>query len=147
MKINKEMLDLDHTLRPNGTDRHMRGAPKPLELSSGGRAPCGTSCLYSVSVLGPHLYHCTSWWWCKRLCLASVIFFFKILSTHLSISWWMIYEHTCPYHAEYLAVFDKKTGMIPVPHPPNSPDLALSNFFVCFPGWKTSSNVLQMWKR
>ena len=47
-------------------------------------------------------------------------FFLKTHSTHLPISWWVIYECTCPHIAECSAVF------------------APSNFF-CFYGWRKSS--------
>ena len=49
----------------------------------------------------------TNWWCCERLHLASVNFL-KTLSFHFPISWWVIYEHTCLYHAECSAVFDQK---------------------------------------
>ena len=38
------------------------------------------------------------------------IFFLKTLSTHLPISWWVIYKHTCPYHNECSLVFWPKTA-------------------------------------
>ena len=37
---------------------------------------------------------------------------------HLAISWWVIYNCTCPHHAEYSAVFDQKQHD---PHAPYSP--------------------------
>ena len=46
-----------------------------------------------MSVLGTHLYQRTSWWCCKRLCSVSVNFFED--STHLPLSWWVIYECSC----------------------------------------------------
>ena len=52
----------------------------------------------------------------------------------LPISWWVIYEHTCPHHTECSAVFDQKTSMTPMAHPPYSPDLALNIFL--FPWMK-----------
>ena len=73
-------------------------------------------------------------------------FFLKILSQHLPISQWLIYEHTCPHHAECSAVFDQK--MTPMPHTPYAPDLTPSDSFF-FPQMKKSSkgNILPMWKR
>ena len=59
-----------------------------------------------MSVLGTHLYQCTSWHCCERLWSASVNFFED--STHLPISWWVIYKHPCPDCTECSAVFDQK---------------------------------------
>ena len=50
------------------------GTPKNLEWSSGGQAPCSTGFLHKMSVLGTHLYWCTSWWCCERLDSVSVNF-------------------------------------------------------------------------
>ena len=59
-----------------------------------------------VRVLGTHLRQWASWWWCERLCLASVSFVED--STRLSISCWGICERTCPHYAERSTVFDQK---------------------------------------
>ena len=56
-----------------------------------------------MSVLRAHLYQCTSWHCCERLCLASVIFFW--LSVSLPISWWVIYKRSCSHYAECSAGF------------------------------------------
>ena len=61
-----------------------------------------------MSVLGTHLYQCTSWHCCDRMHLASVNIFLKTLSMCLPFSWWVIYECTCPYHGECSAVFEQK---------------------------------------
>ena len=55
---------------------------------------------------------------------------------------------TCPHHAECSAVFDQKRHDLHA-SPPYLPNLAPSNFFCCFPGWKTSSkgNILPVWTR
>ena len=57
-------------------------------------------------------------------------FVWKILSMHLPISWWVIYERTCPHCTECSVVFDQKQ------HDPCAPpNLALSDFFL-FPWMK-----------
>ena len=56
-------------------------------------------------------------------------FFWKVLSTCLPISGWVIYERTCPHHTECSSVFEQN-GMILMPHPPYSPEVTLSNFFL-----------------
>ena len=85
---------------------HTRGTSPTWELSSGGRVPCSIGFPLYVSVLGTHLYQCTSWWCWERLHLASVKFFWR-LSTHLPIPWWVIYERTCPHLNECSAVSDQ----------------------------------------
>ena len=73
---------------------------------------------------------------------------------------WRLFQHVCPFHEGWftripahtaLSVqqFLTKNGMVPGPHPPYSPDLTPSNFFFCFPRWKTSSkgNILPIWKK
>ena len=88
-----------------------------------------------VSVLGTHPYQCASWRCCERLRSASVNFF------------WRFFHHVCPFHnggftsapahtALSVQQFLTKNDMTPMAHPPYSPKLSLSNFFVCFPGWK-----------
>ena len=76
-------------------------------------------------------------------------FFLKSLSVHLPISWWVIYNHNCPHHAECSAVFDKKMAWSPCPPLRIHSILPQSTFSFCFPGWKKSSkgNTLLMWKR
>ena len=51
------------------------GAIPKMKLSSGGLTPCTTGFPFKVTVLGTHLYQCTSWCCCERLHLASVNFF------------------------------------------------------------------------
>ena len=107
--------------------------PPRKELSSGGQAPCSTVFLHQVGVLGTHLYQCTSWWCCEKLCVASVNFFLKTLSKHLPILWWVIKERTCPHCTECSAVFDPKW------HDPHAlPSLFTWSYpkWLCFPGWK-----------
>ena len=58
-------------------------------------------------------------------------------SACLPISWWVIYEHTCPHCAECSASFDQKQHD-PVLCSPYSPDLIRSDF-VLFPWMKMSS--------
>ena len=81
-----------------------------------------------MSVLGTHLYQCASWRCCERLCSASVNFF------------WRLFQHVCPFHDGWFMSTPAhtalgvqqcliKNSMTPVPHPPYSPDLTLSNFF------------------
>ena len=74
-------------------------------------------------VPGTHLYQCASWYCCERLKLGFREFFLKTFSMCLPISWQVIYKHTCPHYAECSAVFDQN-GMTPMPHPPQSLDLA-----------------------
>ena len=78
---------------------------------------------------------------------SSSAFFFKILSTYLPISWWVIYQCACPHYIECSAVFAQKQ------HDPNaSPSLFTWSYpkwlIFCFPGWKKSSkgNILLMCK-
>ena len=99
-----------------------------------------------MSVLGTYLYQCTRWRCCERLHSASV-HFFKALSTCLLISWWVIYQCTCP---ECSAVFDEKQRDPHAPPSlPYSPGLAPGDFFFCFLERKKSSkgNILPTWKR
>ena len=108
-----------------------KGAPpqkKPLELSSGGRAPCRTGSLPYVHVLGTHLYQCVSWRCCERRRLATVHFFWRLLQ------WWVIDECTCPHGAECSAVFDQEQHD---PHAPPSLFTYLAPRLVClFPSMK-----------
>ena len=59
-----------------------------------------------MSVLGTHLYQCSSWR-CVTGCIRPYWTFLKTLSKCLPISWWEIYECTCPYCTESSAVFDQ----------------------------------------
>ena len=69
-------------------------------------------------------------------------FFLKTLSTHLPISWWVVYEHTSPHSSWVFSSLGPKPVWSPVPHPPYSPCLTPSDVFVCFPGWKNSSKEI-----
>ena len=80
-----------------------------------------------MSVLGTHLYQCTSWHCCDRRHLASWICL-KTLSMHLPISQWVIYGWTC-HTALRVHQFLMKNGMTTMPHPYYSPDLKLNEFF------------------
>ena len=57
---------------------------RKMELSSGWWVPCSTGFPHYVSVLGTHLYQCSTWCYCESLHSASVNFFED--STHLPIS-------------------------------------------------------------
>ena len=49
------------------------GTPKKWELTFGGQALCSTGFTLWVSVLGTHIYQCTSWHCCEMmLCSASM---------------------------------------------------------------------------
>ena len=102
------------------------GDPKETGIISGGQAPCSTGSPCLVSLLGTHLYQCTSWWCCERLNSASVNCFWR-LKTRLLTSWRVIYKPTVQ---SVLSVqhFLTKNSMAPMPHPPHSPDLTPSNF-------------------
>ena len=63
-------------IKIHGNWKYSRGIKK-TELSSGGLAPYSTDFSPSVSVLGTHLYQCTSWCCGERLHPASVNFFFE----------------------------------------------------------------------
>ena len=101
-----------------------------------------------MSVLGTHLCQCTSWWYCERLCSASVNFFWR-LSPCLPISWWVIYKHTCPHQTECSAVFGQETAWPLCLTLPIHTVSLWATFFCCFFRWKKSSkgNVLPMRKR
>ena len=83
-----------------------------MELSSGEWAPCSAGFPCSVSVLGIHLCQCTSWRCCERLRSASVNFFED--SIRWPISWWVIYEYTCP-HCWVFSSFWPKVARPPCP--------------------------------
>ena len=73
--------------------------------------------------------------------------FLKILSMHLTISWWVTCECTCPYCAECSAVFD------PNQHDPYAPPSLFTwshpECIFLFTLWRKFSkgNVLPMWKK
>ena len=89
-----------------------------------------------MSVLGTHLYQCTSWCCCERLHLASVIFFF--LKT----------KHACPFHDGWFMSSPDHTVLsvrqfliknrVNPAHPRYSPNLAPSDFYL-FPQMKKSA--------
>ena len=88
----------------------MRGDQKktPTELSSRGRAPCSAGFFSQVSALGTHLWQCVSRWWCERLCLASVNFFFEDCFNLFAHFIMVIYEHICSHCTQCSAFFDQK---------------------------------------
>ena len=118
-EISHEKFTLEKWLQPLGMSIYFsvrgetpRGETPPprqkLELSSGGWAPCIVQASPArLSVLGTHLSQCPSWGCSERLHWASVSFF-KTLSESLPISWWVIYERTCPHLTECWVVFDQK---------------------------------------
>ena len=121
------------------------GPPPKPELSSGGQGPCSTGFPCWVSSRNPSVsvYQLVLLW------EAASVNFLGRLSTHFLISRQVICECTQPHCIECSAVLTKN-GMTPLPQPPYSPDLVLSNSsFVCFPGWKNFSkgNVLLIRKR
>ena len=78
---------------------------------------------WSCLLEGGHLVaqaFCTGWVFWKPTCISvptGVVvrgcvwlqwIFLKTLSIHLPIVWWVIYECTCPHHAECSAVFNQK---------------------------------------
>ena len=118
-----------------------------MELSSGGQISCSTGFPRQMSVLGTCLYQCTTGV-VVRGCIQLQWIFWNTVSIHLSISWWVIYERTCPHHTECSAVFDQKQHD-PHAHPSYSPNFAPRDFFCLFPLMKKPSkgNVLQMLKK
>ena len=77
-----------------------------------------------------------SWHCCEWLLPATVDFFFwRIFSTCLPTSGWVINKCTCPHHAECGVDFDQN-GITSMPYPPYSPNLILRDFlFVCLFPW------------
>ena len=95
-----------------------------------------------------HLYQCTSWWWCERLCPVATSFFFEgscsILALFMMGDLW---AHLPTLHWVFSSFWPKTTW----PQCPNpySPHLATSKFFL-FPWCKNISsrgNVLPMWMK
>ena len=127
---------------------YIRGdPPQNMELSSGWWVSCSTGFPCSVNVLGTHLYQCTSWHCCERLCSTSANFF------------WRLFQHICPFHdgwftsapahiALNVQQFWTKNSMTSIPLPPYS-QISSQVTFSCFPEWKKPSKgiVLLMWKR
>ena len=99
-----------------------------------GGALCSTGFPLWMSVLGTHLYQCTRWRCCERLCSASVNFLWRLF--------WCLCS--CPHCAECSAVFEQKW------HDPH----VLSSLFIqshpkqllfCFLGWKNSQRETFCW--
>ena len=88
---------------------------KKPELSSGGQAPCSTGFLLGECSRNPSvsMYQLVVVW---EAAFSFSELFLKTLSTLLPISWWVIYEHTCPHHTECWAVFDQNWHEPCVPH-------------------------------
>ena len=94
----------------------MRGVPiRNPKVSSGGWALAVQASPPLAECSRTHLYQCTSWCCCEGLHLASVCVFCRLkMFAHFIM---VIYEHTCPHHAECSAVFDQKQHN---PHAPPS---------------------------
>ena len=66
-------------------------------------------------------------------------------SSHFNafVHWWVIYECTCPHHAEYLAVFDQKQ------HVPRAPPSLFTQshpeWLFCFPNEKSPQREMFCW--
>ena len=86
-----------------------------------------------MSVLGAHLDQCTSWRCCERLHLTSVHFFLKIFSSFAHFMMHDLQAHLPTLHRVFSSFWPN--GIIPLPHPPFSPDLTPSDFSV-FPQMK-----------
>ena len=107
------------------------GTQKTPELSSGRQAPYRTSFPHWVSVLGTHMYQCTSWRCCERLHSALKIpseFFLKDFQHVNSFhdGWFMNAPAHTPWSAQQ---FLTKNHMTPVSTPPCSHDLTPSDVF------------------
>ena len=85
-----------------------------------------------MSVLGTHLYQCTSWSCCERLRLASVNFL-KTLSMPLPILWW--FTSTPAYIVLRIQQFWTENQYDPHA-PPSLFTRSLQVTFFCFPRWK-----------
>ena len=108
-----------------------RGDPKSPELSSGGQALVVQASLIgqcsrnlSVSV------HQLVLLWVAAFSFSE---FFLEDSVSLPISWWVIYEHTGPHHAEWSAVFDQKRMTLVTPPSLFTQDHPEQPFFCLFP--------------
>ena len=84
-----------------------------------------------------------------RGCVRLQWIFLKTLSTCLPITWWVIYERTCPHCAECSAAFDQKKASRFAPASLFTWSRPEWFFFCCFSGWKKSSegNIWLMWQR
>ena len=113
------------------------GDPLKTELSFGRRVSCSTGfpplgeCSRNPSVS----VHQLALVWEADFGFSE--FFWNTLSTCLLISWLMIYEHTCPHSVLSDQQFLTKKWHDPRAHPPNSPNLSLSDFFFVSPDGKT----------
>ena len=115
------------------------GTSRNLELCSGGWFPCKTGFLPYVSVLGTHMYHCTSWYCCEKWHSASVNFFFKDsvkVFTHFMTG---DLQGHLPTPCGVFNIFWPKMSWPSMPYPRYSPDLNLSDLFFVSTGWKESS--------
>ena len=122
---------------------------KKLELSSGEWAPHSIGFPCRLSVLGTHLYQCTSWCCGKRLHSASVNFFWRFFQCICLFhnGWFMILSaHTMLSIQQFLTKMSWPLCPI-LPIHPVLPQAAFVLF--CFPRWKKSSEgkVLPTWKR
>ena len=112
----------------------MREYPQKTELSSRGWAPCSTGFLHSVSVLGTHLYQCTSWCCCERLHLASVNFSEDSFNVFAHVMMGDLGVHVPTPHWVFSS-FWPKMAWSPCPHSLYSPNLAPRGIY-CFPRLK-----------
>ena len=90
--------------------------------------PCSTGFPCWLRFLGTHLYHCTSWCCCERLCLASVNFFEDSFNAFFHVMMGDLRAHL-PTLRWVFASFWQKNCTTPVPHLPYSPVLLQSDFF------------------
>ena len=92
-----------------------------------------------MSVLGTHLYQCTSWHCCERMRFTSVNFFEDSFNMFVRFLMGNLQVHlpTLSWVFSSCWFFLIKNSMTPLLHPPYSPDFSQSNYFcVCFSKWK-----------
>ena len=92
-----------------------------------------------MSVLGTHLYQCTSWRCCERLHSVSVNFFWRLFN---AFAHFIMGEHTSPHSAKCSAVFEQKR------HDPYAPSSLFTQSHpkgLCFPGWRKASKETFCW--
>ena len=109
-----------------------KGVPKKLELSSGDQAPCGTGFPFYLSVLGTHLYQCTSWPCFERLHLASVNFFEDSFNTFAHLMMDDLWAHLPTLHWVFSSFWPKMAWPCAPPSLFSQPQGLV---FFCFLGW------------
>ena len=98
-----------------------------------------------MSILGNHLYQCSSWHCCKRLCLASVNFFedsFNVFAHVMMGDLWVCLLAPCWVFSS----FGPKTAWPSGPNLPIHPILPWETFF-CSPEWKSPEIEIFCWCR